>query len=71
MPIGPGKHDKYCTLIREETGASGVVVIVYTPNDASRSGFSIQADLFAQRTLPDILEYIAREIRATHAKGKL
>jgi hypothetical protein len=71
MPVGPGKHDHYCTLIREETGCAGVAVITFAPGNPAASGFSVQADIHAQLMLPDILEHIAGELRATFAKGQL
>jgi hypothetical protein len=60
--IGPGKYGRLCTLVRERAHAWGAVVIVFSGNEGD--GFSVQApaDLIVQ--LPDILEFMAREIRA-------
>jgi hypothetical protein len=63
MTIGPGKLDAYCTQVREETGAEGVVIITVGPTRETR-GFSAQLVGDAQLQLPDILEEIARKIRA-------
>lgn len=72
MAIGPGKHDRYCTQIRQETGAAGVIVIVLgAPGQPEVSGFSAQVDLEAQLRLPAMLENLADEIRASHANGSL
>lgn len=67
MPMGPGKHDAYCTRIREETKATGVIVIVIGPEP----GFSCQADAVTTLALPDILERVAREMRASFQQGKV
>ena len=59
--IGAGKYDAACTLIRVVTKAQGVLVIVINGYDGS--GFSCQADLVTTRSIPDILENIAAQIR--------
>ena len=69
MTIGPGKLDSYCSLIRIATGAEGVVIITTGPTAASR-GYSAQLTIPAQLLLPDILEEIARKIRADIGTGQ-
>ena len=54
MPIGPGKYDDLCTLLRERAGigeqGGGVLVIVLGGNRGN--GFSCQADLATTMALP-------------------
>jgi hypothetical protein len=67
--IGPGKYDDECTWVRERTRAAGVILIVA---DGARGwGFSMQAPLDVTVQLPDMLERMAREIRADLDRGKL
>jgi hypothetical protein len=70
MTIGAGKYDEECTQVREATGARGVVMIVF---DGSKgSGFSVQTwDMQLLETLPDLLEGVAKQIRADHMRGRL
>jgi hypothetical protein len=68
MPLGPGKYDDLCTDIRQQSGADGVVLIVL--NGRLGSGFSCQADLKRTAQLPDLLEDLARQIRAMRARGE-
>ena len=63
MPVGPGVYDQECTLVREKTEARGVLLIVLGGDRGD--GFSCQADLFTTLALPDILERVAREMRAS------
>lgn len=66
--IGAGKYDDLCTYVREQTKAAGVLVIVL---DGERgNGFSCQADLPTTMGVPDLLEHIARQIRADMERGK-
>jgi len=69
--LGPGKHDELVTLVREKLGmgnTGGVILIVL---DGKNSGFACQADLETTMAIPEILDNIAREIRADRGKGKL
>lgn len=73
MTIGPGKYDDLCTEMRTRLGiddATGgcVVLIVFGGNKGD--GFSVQADSVHTMLLPDILEDIARKIRADANKLK-
>jgi hypothetical protein len=64
MPLGPGKYDDLCTIVREQAGMGnkgGVIVIVLGGNKGN--GFSIQADLLTTAMLPDMLEEIAKQMR--------
>jgi hypothetical protein len=69
MAIGEGKYDTLCTYVREQAEAEGAIVVIMRGKDGS--GFAVQADLQTQLTLPDILEFMARQIRADLEKGKL
>ncbi len=53
MPIGPGKYDDECTMLRESTEAQGVIVIVI--GGKLGSGFSVQADRHTTLLLPHML----------------
>lgn len=66
MPLGPGKYDDVCTLVREQTAALGVIVMVI--NGKHGHGFSVQADPMTLAGLPEILEDIARQLRNDRAK---
>lgn len=69
MPMGPGVYDHECTRVRKRTKASGVALIVIGGDKGS--GFSVQADALITLTLPEMLESMAKQIRASYAKGKL
>lgn len=60
--IGPGKYDRFCTWVRKRTKAKGVVLIVFDGEQGS--GFSVQSDPLLLMTLPSVLEFMAKEIRA-------
>ncbi len=61
MPIGPGKYDDLCTLVREKAHAGGVLLIIFGGDKGD--SFSVQADLITTLRVPDILEETARSIR--------
>jgi len=63
MPLGPGKYDDVCTLVRVSAAARAAIVIVL--DGQSGSGFSVQTDGTVLLNLPEILEQVAREIRAS------
>lgn len=67
--IGPGKYDDLCTEVRERTKATGVILLVMGGEHGG--GFSCQTDLATTLLLPDILEDIARTIRADMERGQL
>ena len=68
MTMGPGRYDELCTYVREKAKAEGAIVIVV--NGDKGSGFSCQADLASTLMLPDLLEMMARQIRADMTSGK-
>lgn len=59
---GPGKYDDLATLVRESTQASGVAVIVV--GGTKGAGFAVQGVEHFIYKLPDVLEDMARSIRA-------
>lgn len=63
MPIGPGRYDEECSRARIATNARGVILIVI--DGKAGSGFSCQADIITTLQLPDILDTVAKEIRAS------
>jgi hypothetical protein len=69
MPIGPGKYDDLCTLVRTKLQARGALLIVI--DGTHGSGFSCQADAVTTVQLPEILERVARENRASLEQGRL
>lgn len=65
--IGPGKYDDLATLVRKHAGIGadgpgGVIVIVFGGDKGH--GFAMQADLATTLLVPDILDDVARKIRA-------
>ncbi len=62
---GPGKYDDEATMVRLGTRAEGVALIVCGGDRGA--GFAVQGSLQFVETLPDILEDVARSIRAQHA----
>jgi hypothetical protein len=69
MPIGPGKYDALCTHVRVESGATGVLLIVFGGKNGD--GFSCQAPLDLTLRLPELLEDVAAGIRRDFTKGKV
>ena len=63
----PGKYDDVCTKAREETEAESVLLIVIKGKFGS--GFSIQATGPVLFTVPDMLEDVAKQIRADIKKA--
>ena len=62
MSIGPGRYDDLASIVREETGADCVVVMVI--GGKRGNGFSVQVtslDMLAH--LPPLLADIAKQIR--------
>lgn len=62
---GPGKYDAEATVVRERTGAAGVALIIVGGDRGA--GFSVQGSARFIAQLPDILEDMARDIRAQSA----
>lgn len=68
MPFGEGKYDEQAQHVRRETAAAMVAVLVFS--GMRGTGFSVQAiDPNLLVALPDMLEMMAAEIRATMTKG--
>lgn len=63
---GPGKYDAEATLVREQSGAPCVAVIVIGGNRGS--GFSVQGQMPFIKALPELLENMASAIRAQQHK---
>ena len=68
MPVGPGKYEPECSMVRQQAGLmddqpGGAIVIVFGGNRGS--GFAVQADPLTTLALPDFLEDIAKQIRAS------
>jgi len=68
MPLGPGKYDAACTAARLATKARGALLIVIDGEHGN--GFSCQAEPAVLLTLPELLEDIARRIRADFRPDK-
>jgi hypothetical protein len=64
MALGPGKYDYLATYVRQQTGAEGVVVIVVDSHDPAIGGISMQAPPSLTMQLPELLEFLAAQIRA-------
>jgi hypothetical protein len=67
--IGPGKYDAHATMVRLETGAEGVIVLVL--GGKAGSGFSVQGTLDVQFRLPTLLRSMADQIEGDLRSGKL
>ena len=61
MSWGPGKYDDLCSLVRDKSGASSVLLVILDGNKGN--GFSCQTDLAGTLALPDLLEMVAKQIR--------
>lgn len=59
--IGAGKYDEECTIVREKTNASGVILLVM--NGDRGAGFSCQGDLGSMAVMADLLENVAKQMR--------
>jgi len=62
MASGAGKYNEECTKVRESTGADSTILIV--TNGIKGSGFAVQATPADLVRLPDMLEMMAKKIRA-------
>jgi hypothetical protein len=62
-------YDLWCTRVREETGATGVILIVF--GGSIGTGFSMQAPPDLTLATPAILRQVADQIEADHAEGQL
>ena len=69
MPIGAGRYDTLCTLVRDRAKARGAAVIVFGGEHGD--GFSLQAPLDVTLTIADVLEDMARQIRDSFQEGRV
>lgn len=76
MPIGPGKYDDVCSMVRKQVGlgeadtvppGGGVILIVLGGNLGN--GFSVQADFATTVTLPALLRRTADQIEGSLRGG--
>lgn len=67
MKGDPGKYDAICTVARETAHAEGVIVVIIKGDHGS--GFSVQGTLELNYQLPDILEFMAKQIREQLLNG--
>lgn len=61
MAIGGGKYHKQLMDLKRETEAEAVFLIVINGNQGH--GISAAADLDIAKTIPDVLERVAQEMR--------
>lgn len=66
MALGPGLYDDEVTALRKRYHAVGVVLIVMGGDKGE--GFSMQADLETTLKLPEMLEWIAAQLREDRAR---
>jgi hypothetical protein len=61
MPIGPGKYDDFASIVRVQTDALGVVVIVV--GGSKGNGFAVQSisSTFTEK-IPELLRVMADQI---------
>ena len=60
MPMGPGKYDAECTMMRERLQADGVVLIVF--GGVKGTGFDAQLSALLTLATPQILRDLAKQI---------
>jgi hypothetical protein len=60
MPMGPGKYDEDCTMVRERNHAEGVLIIVF--GGSKGTGFSWQLSGALTLLTPQILRDVAKMI---------
>jgi hypothetical protein len=62
MPIGPGKYDDLCTVVRETAEAKAAIIIILDGNKGN--GFSVQSTTsLSPNSLANILDRISKELR--------
>ena len=69
MPLGPGKYDDLCTMVRRKAKAHGAMVLVI--GGERGSGFSVQADIVQTMQLPQTLRSLAQQIEDSFKEGKV
>jgi len=60
MALGPGKYDRFCTDVRQQTHAAGVLLVVL--NGGPRQRLLVPGRRAPER-LPELLENLAAQIR--------
>lgn len=60
MALGPGKYDDYCKQVRDDTKATGVLLIVCEGNRGN--GISVRATQKVSREMPYYLRMLADTI---------
>ena len=65
---GAGKYDDACTQARTSTQALGAALIVIGGKEGH--GFSVQMPMEALIKLPDMLEFMAKQIRLDIESGQ-
>ena len=70
MPMGEGKYDALCTVVREASKAKAALVIIIDGKHGT--GFSMQTnDPVVALALPGVLEHVAAQIRESMATGNI
>lgn len=68
MPVGAGKYDDLCTVVRVGAKADGALVMVF--NGDKGFGFSLQANADTVAMMPELLEMMATDIRKSLEESK-
>lgn len=67
MAAGKGKYDDLCSEVRQKSGGSGAIVIIF---EGTRGfGFSVQAAPEVIINIPNILDIVSSQIREDMKKG--
>jgi hypothetical protein len=66
---GPGKYDKALSKAIKFAGANQGILIIIDGKDGG--GFSVQAELDVVKRIPDMLENLAKQIRADNQRNGL
>lgn len=69
MALGPGKYDDLCTMVKEQSQAEGVVLIIVGGNKGV--GFSAQLTAPQMVSLPLVLRNIADKIEEDYRNGRV
>lgn len=69
MPLGPGKYDDECGLVRELTDAQTAILIVFSGKRGN--GFAMQGSLDRVLDIPATLRRMADQIEADLKQGKI
>lgn len=69
MPLGPGKYDDLCTVVRDSAKADAAIVIIH--GGERGNGFSVQGPFEFALSLPAILRSVADNIEETMRGGNV